>query len=220
MGPRQAVMCLGWSIKGGHKRLPPLQIQLEALPVGQRFDRAGQGAFEPEIGHAALRHRRNPLLRRVRGHGPAVLTAPGRGAGRAVHHHRVGQAGGRSGTPTCRRNRGRGGNGGCPAGLCWALATSARCRRDRRSPVRGERIVMPMAVAGSAPVRSKLVSDLELDLIGPTQRVLKALGADALGLETAVLDRLPSSWYPTGFLVPTNIDLSLRQIAHESLSTD
>jgi hypothetical protein len=77
-----------------------------------------------------------------------------------------------------------------------------------------------MAVAGSAQVRSQLVSDLELDLIGPTQRVLKALGADAPGLETAVLDRLPSSWYPTGFLVPTNIDLSLRQIAHESLSTD
>jgi hypothetical protein len=36
----------------------------------------------------------------------------------------------------------------------------------------------------------------------------------------ALPDRLPSSWYPTGFLVPTNIDLSLRQIAHESLSTD
>ncbi|NDC36562.1 MAG: hypothetical protein EBZ48_00745, partial [Proteobacteria bacterium] len=62
----------------------------------------------------------------------------------------------------------------------------------------------------SAQVRSQLVTALELDLIGPTQRVLKALGADANGLETEALDRLPSSWYPTGFLVPTNTDLSLR----------
>ena len=62
----------------------------------------------------------------------------------------------------------------------------------------------------SAQVRSQLVTALELDLIGPTQRVLRALGADAEGLETETLDRLPSSWYPTGFLVPTHTDLSLR----------
>jgi hypothetical protein len=52
----------------------------------------------------------------------------------------------------------------------------------------------------SAQVRSQLVTALEIDLIGPTQRVLKALGADASGLETEALDRLPSSWYLTGFL--------------------
>ncbi len=59
-------------------------------------------------------------------------------------------------------------------------------------------------------MRGQLVTALELDLIGPTQRVLKALGADAQGLATETLDRLPSSWYPTGSLVPTNTDLSLR----------
>ena len=62
----------------------------------------------------------------------------------------------------------------------------------------------------SAQVRDQLVTALELDLIGPTQPVLKALGADTEGLEREALDRLPSSWYPTGFLVPTNTDLSLR----------
>jgi hypothetical protein len=51
----------------------------------------------------------------------------------------------------------------------------------------------------SAQVRSQLVTALDLDLIGPTQRVLKALCADANCLETEALDRLPSSWHPTGF---------------------
>jgi hypothetical protein len=68
------------------------------------------------------------------------------------------------------------------------------------------------SVAGSnaEQVRSQLVTALELELIGPTQRVLQALGAEAEGLETEALDRLPSSWYPTGFLVPTETDLSLK----------
>ncbi len=69
---------------------------------------------------------------------------------------------------------------------------------------------LPAARPDSAQVRSQLVTALELDLIGPTQRVLKALGGDAEGLETEALDRLPSSWYITGFLVPTTTDLSLR----------
>ena len=69
----------------------------------------------------------------------------------------------------------------------------------------------PAADPDSAQVRGQLVTALELDLIGPSQRVLTALGAEAQGLETEVLDRLPSSWYPTGFLVPTNTDLSLRR---------
>lgn len=68
----------------------------------------------------------------------------------------------------------------------------------------------PAAATTSAQVRSQLVTALELDLIGPTQRVLRALGADAQGLETEALDRLPSSWYSSGFLVPTSTDLSLR----------
>jgi hypothetical protein len=62
----------------------------------------------------------------------------------------------------------------------------------------------------SAQVRSQLVTSLELELIGPTQRVLKALAADGQGLESEALDRLPSSWYITGCLVPTTTDLSLR----------
>jgi len=62
----------------------------------------------------------------------------------------------------------------------------------------------------SAQVRGQLVTSLELELIGPTQRVLKALAAAGQGLEREALDRLPSSWYFTGFLVPTTTDLSLR----------
>ncbi|MFM9109382.1 MAG: hypothetical protein ACKOPN_02045 [Prochlorococcaceae cyanobacterium] len=54
------------------------------------------------------------------------------------------------------------------------------------------------AAPESAQVRAQLVTSLELDLmIGPTRRVLKALGTDAEGLETESLDRLPSSWYPS-----------------------
>ena len=68
----------------------------------------------------------------------------------------------------------------------------------------------PATATTSDQVRSQLVTALELDLIGPTQRVRTTLGADAKGLEQESMDRLPSSWYPTGFLVPTNTDLSLR----------
>ncbi len=39
---------------------------------------------------------------------------------------------------------------------------------------------MSMPAAASAQVRAQLVTALELDLIGPTQRLLKALGAGAL----------------------------------------
>ena len=68
----------------------------------------------------------------------------------------------------------------------------------------------PTAATTSDQVRAQLVTALELELIGPTERVLQALGSEARGLETEALDRLPSSWYPTGFLVPTNTDLALR----------
>ena len=71
-------------------------------------------------------------------------------------------------------------------------------------------MIAPAAATPSAQVRAQLVTAHELELIGPTQRVLQALGAGARGLETEALDRLPSSWYPTGFLVPTNTDLALR----------
>ena len=69
---------------------------------------------------------------------------------------------------------------------------------------------LPPAGPDSAQVRGQLVTSLELELIGPTQRVLKALAAAGQGLEREALDRLPSSWYITGFLVPTTTDLSLR----------
>ncbi len=63
---------------------------------------------------------------------------------------------------------------------------------------------------GSAQVRDQLVTALELDLIGPTPRVLQALGPKGEGLESEALDRLPSSWYPSGFLVPTATAIQLR----------
>jgi len=59
--PCQSWMHLGWGIKGCHKHLPLLWTQLEALPIGQCFGRAGQGAFEHEIGCAALGRRRRRL---------------------------------------------------------------------------------------------------------------------------------------------------------------
>ena len=68
----------------------------------------------------------------------------------------------------------------------------------------------PTAGPDSAQVRSQLVTSLELELVGPTQRVLQALGPNAEGLHTEVPDRLPSSCCPTGFLVPTKTDLSLK----------
>ena len=59
--PCQSWMHLGWGIKGCYKHLPLLWTQLKALPIGQCFGRAGQGAFEHEIGCAALCRRRRPL---------------------------------------------------------------------------------------------------------------------------------------------------------------
>jgi len=53
---------------------------------------------------------------------------------------------------------------------------------------------LPAAGPGSAQVRSQLVTALELELIGPTQRVLQALGPEGGGLDSEALDRLPSSW--------------------------
>jgi len=41
--PHQTRMHLGRGIEGRDKQLPLLRIQLEALPVGQHFGRAGQG---------------------------------------------------------------------------------------------------------------------------------------------------------------------------------
>jgi hypothetical protein len=69
---------------------------------------------------------------------------------------------------------------------------------------------LPPEGPDSAQVRGQLVTSLELELIGPTQRLLKALAAAGQGLKREALDRLPSSWYITGFLVPTTTDLSLR----------
>ena len=66
--------------------------------------------------------------------------------------------------------------------------------------------------SASPEVRSQLVTAFELDLIGPTQRVLQALGADAAALERETLDRLPSSWYPTGCLVPTETSPELHEL--------
>lgn len=61
-------------------------------------------------------------------------------------------------------------------------------------------------------MRRQLVTALELELLGPTQRVLQALDTEGEGLEAEALDRLPSSWNLTGFLVPTptEADLSLK----------
>lgn len=68
----------------------------------------------------------------------------------------------------------------------------------------------PKPPESSCANRAQLVAALELELLGPTQRVLQALGTEGVGLETEALDRSPSSWYSTGFLVPTETDLSLK----------
>ena len=96
------------------------------------------------------------------------------------------------------------------AGLV-VLRSSAGCQVFRPCQTHAHECTsLPPAGPDSAQVRGQLVTSLELELIGPTQRVLKALAADGQGLEREALDRLPSSWYITGFLVPTTTDLSLR----------
>ena len=76
----------------------------------------------------------------------------------------------------------------------------------------------------SAEVRSKLVDALELDLIGPSKDLLKRIAknneteADLLSEE--ILDRGPSRWYQTGFLIPseTNIESKADDTSDDELA--
>ncbi|MFO0262262.1 MAG: hypothetical protein ACK53V_11595, partial [Planctomycetota bacterium] len=65
-----------------------------------------------------------------------------------------------------------------------------------------------MAAQSPVEVRSSLVSALQLDLIGPT---------GSLGDPQERLSQMPSRWYLTGFLVPT--DAAADQ-AEDPTSTD
>ena len=65
-------------------------------------------------------------------------------------------------------------------------------------------------LAKSTEVRSQLIDALELDLIGPTQRVLQALGDEGTDLIEEKLKSSPSNWYQTGFLIPSDTPLAVR----------
>jgi len=65
----------------------------------------------------------------------------------------------------------------------------------------------------SAKIRSKLIDSLVLDLIGPSENLMHQFKLDNKdeeieGLREEILDRGPSRWYQTGFLIPseTNIE--------------
>ena len=70
-----------------------------------------------------------------------------------------------------------------------------------------------MNIDNSAKVRSQLVNALGLDLVGPIAKLLdqlqeKGCKEEVDALREEILDRGPSRWYQTGFLIPseTNID--------------
>ena len=65
----------------------------------------------------------------------------------------------------------------------------------------------------SSFIRSKLIESLELDLVGPSNKLIEILlnnekEDEADQLKNEILDRGPSRWYQTGFLIPsaTNIE--------------
>ncbi|MCP9808693.1 DISARM system helicase DrmA [Cyanobium sp. HWJ4-Hawea] len=67
----------------------------------------------------------------------------------------------------------------------------------------------------SAAVREQLIQALELDLVGPTTTVLAQLQAagelaQAAELDAELLDRSPSRWYQTGFLIPSETSLEIK----------
>ena len=56
----------------------------------------------------------------------------------------------------------------------------------------------------SAAIRERLITEFELDLVGPSSRVLASLEESQDTLERELLDRPPSRWYQTGFLIPNS----------------
>lgn len=71
------------------------------------------------------------------------------------------------------------------------------------------------ASPASARVREQLIAALELDLVGPTPTVLAQLAAagettQAEQLLAEQLDRSPSRWYQTGFLIPSETSLDMK----------
>ena len=74
-------------------------------------------------------------------------------------------------------------------------------------------------------IRSKLIEALELDLVGPSNSLVKRFLDDgnekeANELREEILDRGPSRWYQTGFLIPsdTNIDSKADETSDDELA--
>ena len=67
----------------------------------------------------------------------------------------------------------------------------------------------------AAQIRSKLINSLRLDLVGPTSALLDQLQEngckeEAEALTEEILDRGPSRWYQTGFLIPSETTIDCR----------
>ena len=67
----------------------------------------------------------------------------------------------------------------------------------------------------SAKIRSQLINSLGLDLVGPMPNLLKELKdkgreVEAEALTEEILDRGPSRWYQTGFLIPSETSIDCR----------
>ena len=70
-----------------------------------------------------------------------------------------------------------------------------------------------MKMASSNEIRSRLLDSLELDLIGPMPKLINFLESsdklnEARQLKEEILDRGPSRWYQTGFLIPSETNIN------------
>ena len=77
----------------------------------------------------------------------------------------------------------------------------------------------------SSEIRLNLIESLELDLVGPSSKFLENLlkngkQEEAYQLENEILDRGPSRWYQTGFLIPseTNIESKADDTSDDELA--
>ena len=77
----------------------------------------------------------------------------------------------------------------------------------------------------SAEIRSKIIDSLVLDLIGPSENLMNQFKLDnkeeeISELREEILDRGPSRWYQTGFLIPseTNIESKADDTSDDELA--
>ena len=80
-------------------------------------------------------------------------------------------------------------------------------------------------IKSSAKIRSELIDSIVLDLIGPSEKLMDQLklnnrDEEISELREEILDRGPSRWYQTGFLIPseTNIESKADDTSDDELA--